>query len=83
MNKAEKINDNMITSEQSFFAVFCIEALSDELGTTGDKVYKLLTEDSDILDSYIIPHYDTLHTQGKEYIVNELIELMKKRRIIQ
>jgi len=70
-----------MTSEQSFFAVFCIEALADELGETGDNIYKMLTEDSDILDGYIIPCYDALHTQGKEYIVQDLIELMKERGV--
>ena len=70
-----------MTPEQSFFSVFCIESISDELDTSGDKVYKLLTEESDILDNYIIPHYDSLHTQGKDYIVNELIDLMRKQGV--
>ena len=69
--------------DQSFFAVFCIEALADDLGITGDKVYKMLTENSDILDGYIIPCYDALHTQGKGYIVQELKELMQKRGVLQ
>jgi hypothetical protein len=36
-----------MTPEQSFFAVFCIEMLADELHITGNEVYKLLTEKSD------------------------------------
>ncbi len=72
-----------MTPEQSFFAVFCIEALADELHITGDKVYRLLAEKSNILDSYIVPSYDTLHTQGKVYIVRELKELMRKRRVLE
>ena len=71
-----------ITPEQSFFAVFCVEAISDRLVTTGDKVYKMLTEESDILDSYIIPSYDSLHTQGRDYIVTELIELLEKQGVM-
>ena len=71
-----------MTLEKSFFAVFCIEAISDELGTSGDKVYKMLTEDSDILDGYILPYYDALHTQGKDYIVSELVEMMKKQGVL-
>jgi len=71
-----------MTPEQSFFAVFCIEALADELGTTGDKIYQMLTKNSDILDSYIAPCYDALHTQGKDYIVRELIVLMQKRGVL-
>ena len=70
-----------ITPEQSFFSVFCVEAISDKLEITGDKVYKMLTEESDILDSYVIPSYDSLHTQGRDYIVNELIELMEKQGV--
>ena len=72
-----------MTPEQSFFAVFCIEALSDELHITGDIIYRILTEESDILDGYIVPYYEALHTQGKEYIVRELIELMQKHGVAQ
>ena len=53
------------------------------MGTTGDKIYKILTENCDILDNYIIPCYDALHTQGKDYIVRELKELMKKQGALQ
>ena len=72
-----------LSPEQSFFAVFCIEALADEFGTTGDKIYKMLTENSDILDGYIVPYYEALHTQGKDYIVRELKELMQEKGILQ
>ena len=72
-----------MTTETSFFAVFCVEALADELGTSGDKVYRMLTEDCDILDNYIIPCYDALHTQGRDYIVRDLIEIMKERGVLQ
>jgi hypothetical protein len=71
-----------MTQEQSFFAVFCIESLVDELGITGGRIYEMLTDESDILDDYIVPCYDSLHTQGKSYIVRELIELMRKRGIL-
>ena len=72
-----------MTPDQLFFAVFCIEALADALNTTGGDIYMMLTEESDILDSYIVPHYDILHTQGKEYIVCELKELMQKSGAIK
>ena len=72
-----------MTAETSFFSVFCIESLADELSMPGDKVYMLLTEESDILDNYIIPYYDALHTQGKDYIVRELVGLMKKQGVLK
>ena len=76
-------NQKEMTPEQSFFAVFCIEALADDLGTTGDKIYLMLTEKSDILDNYIVPCYDALHTQGKEYIINDLKEHMQKQGLFK
>lgn len=72
-----------LTPEQSFFAVFCIENLADDLGTTGDVVYKMLTDESDILDEFIVSCYDALHTQGKDYTLSEIKELMQKRGVIK
>ncbi len=68
-------------SEELMFAVFCIENVAQYLGTTGEKVYCALTEKSDILNSYILPCYDILHTQGKNYIVEDIVSLMEKRGI--
>ena len=61
------------------FTVFCIESVAEHLGLKGEEVYKLLTEKSDILDNYIIPCYDALHTQGKEYIVNDIVEIVHEK----
>jgi hypothetical protein len=72
-----------ITKDESFFAVFCIESLSEELGIPGNEVYDLLTEKSDILDDYIIPFYDVLHTQGKDWIVRDLLEYLKREGVIE
>jgi hypothetical protein len=81
MTEGSEGSSDAMTPEQSYFAVFCIEALADELCTSGDIIYKLLTKESDILDGYILPSYETLHTQGKGYIVRELLELMQKRGV--
>jgi hypothetical protein len=74
--------EHELTKEESFFAVFCIESLAEELHIPGDEVYMLLTEKSDLLDSYIIPAYAPLHTQGKAYIVRELVEIMRERGVL-
>jgi hypothetical protein len=72
-----------MTPEKSFFAVFCIEALADELHMTGDEVYKILTDDSDILDAYIVPHYDVLHTQGRPWLMQDLTDRMKEKGVLK
>jgi len=72
-----------MNSDTLLFAVFCIEGIAEYLNIDGIEVYKMLTGKGDVLDSYILKHYDTLHTQGKEYIVDELIELLKMEGLIQ
>ena len=61
------------------FSIFCIENVAEFLAMKGDAVYKLLTEQSTILDNYIIPCFDVLHTQGKEYIVHDIIDVMREK----
>ena len=63
-------------SNELEFAIFCIENVAAKLG-----VYRAFTEQSDILNGYIVPEYDVLHTQGKEYIVNDLLDVMKERGV--
>ena len=61
------------------YVLFCIEGIAKKLGKDGREVYQILTEDSDILNSYIGPSYDVLHTQGKDYIIEDILDVMKKR----
>ena len=63
------------------FVVFCIENLAVALHTDAQSVYRSLTEKNDILKSYIVPEYEMLHTQSKEYIVNDILEVMKERGV--
>lgn len=72
-----------MTKNELDFAVFCIENIAEKLDLNGVEIYKLLTEKSKILDEYIIAFYDALHTQGKEYIVNDITELMEKEGLIK
>lgn len=63
------------------FAVFCIENVAIRLGVVAEKVYSALADKSDILYAYIVPEYETLHTQGKEYIVDDILEVMRERGV--
>ena len=65
------------------FAVFCIENVAEKLNITGKDIFNLLTKNSNILDGYIVPSYDVLHTQGKNYIVNDIIECMTEQGVLK
>ena len=68
-------------SRELEFAVFCIENVAAKLGVGAERVYQAFTEKSDILHGYIVPEYEMLHTQSREYIVNELLDVMKERGV--
>ena len=76
------MKQNIEKSRELEFAIFCIENIAAKLGVSAEKVYDALTEKSDILNDYIIPEFEILHTQGKEYIVDDIIEVMKERGVL-
>ena len=45
------------------------------------RVYQAFTEKRDILNGYIVPEYEMLHTQSREYIVNDLLDVMKEKKV--
>ena len=60
------------------FITYCVGNLADRLNMSASKVYNMLRS-SDILDGYIVPCYDVLHTFGKDYIMDDLIGMLKEK----
>ena len=75
------LHEKIKNSRELEFAVFCIENIAARLGVNAERVYEAFTEKSDILNGYIVPEYEVLHTQSKEYIVDELLDVMKERGV--
>ena len=63
------------------FVIFCVENTAIRLGVSAEKVYEVLTVESDILNKYIVPLYDVLHTQDKNYIIDDILDVMKEREV--
>ena len=70
-----------MSDRQIEYSVFCIENVAEQLGKTGSEVFNMLNE-SGLLKSYIIPSYEALHTQSKQYIVDEIISVLKERNLV-
>lgn len=68
-------------AEELEFAIFCIENIAERLGKDAGEIYEALTGKSNILNDYIVPEYEMLHTQSKEYIVDDIIGLMEERGV--
>lgn len=64
----KKIND---------FIIFCLESYKFENKMNGKDVYDLFTKYK-VFD-YLCDGYEVLHTQGKEWIMNDIDEFLKIR----
>lgn len=74
--------DKMICGSRELeFAIFCIENIASRLHVDAQKVYVALSEQTNILNDYIIPAYEVLHTQSKDYIVDDIIDVMHERGV--
>ena len=74
-------NEKIKNFRELEFAVFCIENVAAKLGVDAERVYRAFTKKSDILNGYIVPEYEVLHTQSREYIVDDLLTVMKERGV--
>ena len=63
------------------FVTYCISKLGQALNMPQTIVYRKL-KDSGILDGYIIPSYDVLHTFGSRYLIEDLTEYMKEKGLL-
>ena len=65
-------------NEHLSFIIFLIYSLAEDWNKSPAQVYQVLST-TGILDEYIIPCYDVLHTFPKDYIVEDLVGFMQKK----
>ncbi len=70
----------MCRKEELSFSIFLLYSLADKWNMSPATVYKILNT-TGILDNYIIGCYDTLHTQGKEYLVEDITEFAREKGV--
>lgn len=74
-------DEKIKNSSELEFAVFCIENVAAKLGVDAERVYRAFTQNSNILHGYIVPEYEVLHTQSREYIIDDLLDVMEERGV--
>lgn len=68
-------------NQDSFaYVVYMIHACADRWRKLPSDVYKLLKK-SGCIDQYLVPNYEILHTQGTEYVVNDIREYLDIRGV--
>lgn len=63
------------------FVTFCVGAIAFDLKLSRNEVYGKLKR-SGILDGYIVPSYDVLHTFSRPYIVSDIMDFMKEKGVL-
>lgn len=66
------MDDKQKTTE---FVVFCIENTAIRLKKRGDEVFRELMKTGGI-EQFLFPSFPTLHTQSKDYIVDEVLSYL-------
>lgn len=67
--------------EELEFAIFCIESVAARLNADPTRLYNALAGHAGILYRYIVPEYEVLHTQDKEYIVDDILNVMQEEGV--
>lgn len=62
------------------FTIFLIHSLAENWEKLPSEVYRILNT-TRIMDEYIIPCYDTLHSLGAEYLVEDITEYVKEKEV--
>lgn len=64
------------------FVTYCISKLAQVLKLSQGDVYRRLKE-SGIIDDYIIPSYDVLHTFSSNYLIEDLTDYMREKGVLE
>ncbi|MEG1545252.1 MAG: DUF3791 domain-containing protein [Tannerellaceae bacterium] len=67
-----------IDDRSTEFVVFCIENTAARIDRSGSEVYSELLK-LNAIETFLYASYPALHTQSKEYIVDEVLEFIYHR----
>lgn len=59
------------------FVASCIEDVAERLGVDYVVIYDRMAEVG-LIENYIIPHYNVLHTESRENVTSDLIETLNR-----
>ena len=69
-----------MNGDSKAFVVYMIHRCANQWNLSPAKVYQKLNE-SGCIRSYLVPHYDVLHTQSSAYVLEDIEQYLKQRGI--
>lgn len=62
------------------FVTFTIGSVAERLHKSPAEIYNIFKR-VDIIDGYLIPAYDVLHTYGRQYLVDDILDLLHEKGV--
>ena len=72
-NKIQLSKDEIIMG----FVASCVEDVADTLGVDYSEVYQRM-DAVEMIDKYIIPNYEVLHSESRKNVTEGLIDTLKR-----
>ena len=61
-----------------YFVAFCIEQYKMHKGLSGSEIIKLFDQNG--VTDYLASHFDILHTQGSQWLMQEIDDYIKNKQ---
>ena len=62
------------------FITFAIGSVAERLQKSPSEIYKIFSQ-SDVIAGYLIPAYDVLHTFGRQYLVDDVLDFLQEKGV--
>ena len=69
-----------MNKETFSFVIYMLHACADKWQKLPSEVYRML-QSTGCIESSLVPHYDILHTQGTQYVVEDIEEYLGIRGV--
>ena len=69
-----------MNKESLSFVVYMIHRCANQWKMSPSKVYQVL-ETTGCIQTYLVPHYDVLHTQSSGYVLEDIQRFLQKRGV--
>ena len=62
------------------FITFAIGSVAERLQKSPSEIYKIFRK-SNVIAGYLIPAYDVLHTFGRQYLVDDVLDFLQEKGV--
>jgi hypothetical protein len=62
------------------FVTFTIGSVAERAHKSPAEIYRLFKQ-SNVIAGYLVPAYDILHTYGRQYLVDDVMEFMQEKGV--